>query len=93
MSVAGVIGYVPKNNTTQPWVTDMDLSIQQDIPGFADGHRGTIYFTIDNLLNLLDLLLQEDGVKVDREDELIAGCLLTHGGELVHEGTARLLAG
>ena len=46
-----------------------------------------------NLLNLLDLLLQEDGVKVDREDEVIAGCLLTHGGELVHEGTARLLAG
>ncbi|HEY0893700.1 MAG TPA: hypothetical protein VGE32_11635, partial [Cellvibrio sp.] len=47
-------GYVPKNIATQPWVTDLDLSIQQDIPGFADGHKGTIYFTIDNLLNLLD---------------------------------------
>lgn len=47
-------GYVPKYSTTQPWVTDLDLSFQQDIPGFAEGHTGTIYFTIDNLLNLLD---------------------------------------
>lgn len=47
-------GYVPKNSATQPWVTDLDLSVQQDIPGFADGHTGTIYFTIENLLNLID---------------------------------------
>ena len=47
-------GYAPKYSRTQPWVTDLDLSVQQDIPGFAEGHTGTIYFTIDNLLNLLD---------------------------------------
>ena len=45
-----------------------------------------------NLLNLLDLLLQEEGLKIDREDDVIAGCLLTHGGELVHESTARALS-
>jgi hypothetical protein len=47
-------GYAPKYSTTQPWVTDLDLSVQQDFPGFSAGHTGTIYFTIDNLLNLLD---------------------------------------
>ncbi|MEJ8569781.1 NAD(P) transhydrogenase subunit alpha [Elongatibacter sediminis] len=44
-----------------------------------------------NLLNLMELLLQDDGVTIDREDEVIAGCLLTHEGQLVHEGTAKLL--
>lgn len=47
-------GYAPKYSSTQPWITDLDFSIQQDIPGFADGHKGMIYLTIDNLLNLLD---------------------------------------
>ncbi len=41
-----------------------------------------------NLLNLLDLLLGEDGLSIDREDEVIAGCLLTHEGRIVHERTA-----
>jgi NAD(P) transhydrogenase subunit alpha len=45
-----------------------------------------------NLLNLLDLLLQEEGLKIDREDDVIVGCLLTHGGELVHESTAKALS-
>jgi NAD(P) transhydrogenase subunit alpha len=44
-----------------------------------------------NLLNLLELLLQDDGIRIDRDDEVIAGCLLTHDGRLVHEGTAKLL--
>ena len=45
-----------------------------------------------NLTNLLELLVSEDQLKIDREDEVVAGCLLTHDGELVHENTARLLA-
>jgi hypothetical protein len=47
-------GHVPKNAFTQPWVTTMDLNIQQEIPAFAEGHEGTVYFTILNLANLLD---------------------------------------
>lgn len=46
-----------------------------------------------NCLNLLELMLKEDLINIDQEDEVIAGCLLTHGGELVHESTAKLLAG
>ncbi|CCQ10966.1 Oar-like outer membrane protein protein, OmpA family [Pseudoalteromonas luteoviolacea B = ATCC 29581] len=43
-----------RNTATQPWVTSMDLSIKQDIPGFKAGHKGQIYFMIDNFANLLN---------------------------------------
>ncbi|MFC3033863.1 TonB-dependent receptor domain-containing protein [Pseudoalteromonas fenneropenaei] len=39
---------------TQPWVTTMDLSITQDIPGFKTGHKGQVYLSIDNFANLLN---------------------------------------
>jgi NAD(P) transhydrogenase subunit alpha len=45
-----------------------------------------------NLLNLLELLVQNGQITINREDEVVAGCLLTHGGELVHAGMAKLLA-
>ncbi len=44
-----------------------------------------------NLLNLLELMVEEDQLKINREDEVVAGCLLTHEGRLVHEHTAKLL--
>ncbi|MGX5174899.1 TonB-dependent receptor [Aliikangiella sp. IMCC44653] len=47
-------GYAPKGSHTTPWVTSIDLSINQEIPGFADGHKGSFYFIIDNLANLID---------------------------------------
>ena len=44
-----------------------------------------------NLLNLLELMVEEDQLKINREDEVVDGCLLTHEGALVHEHTAKLL--
>ena len=44
-----------------------------------------------NLINLLDLVVSEDGLNINLEDEVVAGTLLTHGGKLVHEQTAKLL--
>ncbi|HLF30007.1 MAG TPA: NAD(P) transhydrogenase subunit alpha [Xanthomonadales bacterium] len=44
-----------------------------------------------NLINLLDLMVKDDRLTIDRSDEVVAGCLLTHGGELVHETTAKQL--
>jgi hypothetical protein len=35
-------------------VTTLDLSIRQEIPGFKEGHKGMVYLTVDNLLNLVD---------------------------------------
>lgn len=47
-------GYVPKNSAQQPWLTTMDLAITQELPGLLDGHKGQLYFVIDNLANLLN---------------------------------------
>jgi NAD(P) transhydrogenase subunit alpha len=44
-----------------------------------------------NLVNLLELMLGEDGLNVNLEDDVIAGTLLTYNGELVHQRTAEQL--
>jgi len=38
-----------------------------------------------NIINLLALMIEDGALTLDREDEIIGGCLLTHDGELVHE--------
>ena len=45
-----------------------------------------------NLLSLLELLVEDENVTIDREDEVVEGALLTYEGELVHEATAELLS-
>ncbi|MBU2112682.1 MAG: TonB-dependent receptor [Gammaproteobacteria bacterium] len=47
-------GYAPRGANTTPWVTTLDLSIRQELPGFMEGHKGMVYLTVDNLLNLID---------------------------------------
>ena len=47
-------GYLPKGVNTTPWVTTMDLSIRQEIPGFMEDHKGLLYVTVDNFLNMID---------------------------------------
>lgn len=47
-------GYLPRGASTTPWVTTLDLSFHQEIPGFAEGHRGVFYVVVDNFLNLID---------------------------------------
>ena len=37
-----------------------------------------------NLITFLTHLIDEGAVQIDREDEITAGCLLTHGGDVVH---------
>ncbi|SFC00083.1 TonB-dependent receptor [Pseudoalteromonas denitrificans] len=43
-----------RNEATQPWVTTMDISIKQEIPGFAEGHSGEVYFMVENFANMLN---------------------------------------
>jgi hypothetical protein len=47
-------GYGPKNESRTPWVNTLDLTIRQEIPGLMEGHKGSLYLTVDNLLNLID---------------------------------------
>jgi H+-translocating NAD(P) transhydrogenase subunit alpha len=45
-----------------------------------------------NLVALLALVQGKDGLKLDLADEIIAGALLTHAGEVRHQPTAEALA-
>jgi hypothetical protein len=47
-------GYIPKYVGDQPWLTTMDLAITQELPGLLAGHKGQLYFIIDNLANLIN---------------------------------------
>ena len=47
-------GYAPKNSSRTPYVTRIDLRIEQEIPGFSSDHRGIFYIEILNLYNLFD---------------------------------------
>lgn len=60
-----------------------------DLASRAPIHASEMYAR--NLLNLLDLIIGEDGVNIDREDEVVDGCLLTHDGNIVHQRTAEAL--
>jgi len=41
----------------------------------------------------VQLLISDGALDVDLDDEVVAGALLTHAGEVTHERTAELLAG
>jgi len=47
-------GFAEKGADRAPWVTRLDLNITQQIPGFMEGHKGEFFFSIRNLLNLID---------------------------------------
>jgi H+-translocating NAD(P) transhydrogenase subunit alpha len=55
-------------------------------------HDSSLLFA-RNVLSLLQLLLDKEGkLAVDTGDEVVAGSLLTHGGQVVHGPTAERLA-
>ena len=55
LGLSGSAGsHVSKGQARSPWITNLDLYISQEIPGFMNGHKGEIYFVVDNLLNLID---------------------------------------
>ncbi len=47
-------GYAPKGGSKTPWVTKMDLSISQELPGFYKDQKGLLFLTVDNFANLLN---------------------------------------
>lgn len=47
-------GHVDKNVSSMPWVSRMDLSVRQELPGLMDGDSFEVYFVVRNLLNLID---------------------------------------
>jgi NAD(P) transhydrogenase subunit alpha len=46
-----------------------------------------------NVFNLLSLMIKEGELQIDWDDDVIAGCSLTHGGEIKHAATRELVEG
>src|SRR4051795_9476432 len=55
-----------------------------NLPGEMPDHASQLYAR--NVQSLLELMVDEGNLKLDFEDEVIAGACITRGGEIVHEG-------
>lgn len=54
-----------------------------NIPASVANHASSLY--ANNLVKLLALMVSKEGVlKVDASDDVIAGCLVSQGGQIVH---------
>lgn len=54
-----------------------------NLPATAPLHASEMYAR--NIASLLGVILADEGVVLDTEDEIIAGCLLARGGKIMHE--------
>jgi NAD(P) transhydrogenase subunit alpha len=62
-----------------------------NIPATVPYHASLVYS--NNLANFLKLIITKEGeLKIDTSDEVIAGVLLSHGGQVVHPRAKELLA-
>jgi NAD(P) transhydrogenase subunit alpha len=60
-----------------------------NVPAQMPGPASKLY--AQNLLNLLTLMTGDDGFAPDFDDEVVAGCCVTHAGRVVHEPTREAL--
>ncbi len=60
-----------------------------DIPSSLPIHASEMYAR--NLYNFLTPMLGEEGVELDWDDEVLAGSVLTHDGEIRHQPTRELI--
>ena len=62
-----------------------------NVPSLLPVHASQLYAR--NVLALLMEAIKDDEIYIDLDNEIIKGCLLTHGGEVLHGPTKELLAG
>ncbi len=63
----------------------MTIAAPLDLPSAMPEHASQLYAR--NVAALLDLLVDDDGgLKLDFDDEVIAGACVTRDGEIVHAG-------
>jgi H+-translocating NAD(P) transhydrogenase subunit alpha len=59
-----------------------------NLPSSMAEHASSLYAR--NVGSLLELLIGDEGeLKLDFDDEIIAGACITRGGEIVHEGARK----
>ena len=73
-----------RNGTNGDWWTKVDVRISQELPAFAEGHRASAFFVIENLGNLLNddwgVLKQGNFVS-----ESVVGASINDDGQYVYE--------
>jgi H+-translocating NAD(P) transhydrogenase subunit alpha len=62
-----------------------------NLPSHMPGPASRLY--AQNILNLLTLMTKDGGFAPDFEDEVIAGCCVTHAGEIRHQPSRELVEG
>ena len=62
-----------------------------NLPSHMPGPASRLY--AQNILNLLTLMTKEGGFAPDFDDEVIAGCCVTHAGEIKHQPSRELVEG
>jgi NAD(P) transhydrogenase subunit alpha len=62
-----------------------------NVPSLLGEHASELY--AKNQLNLLELMIREQSIKLDWTDEIIAKSVLTHGGEIKNEAARKAVEG
>ncbi|MEH3341672.1 hypothetical protein POV96_25700 [Klebsiella pneumoniae] len=62
-----------------------------DVPSALAQHASELY--AKNILNLLTLIVKDGALALDFEDEVIAGTVLTHAGEIRNEAARSAVEG
>jgi NAD(P) transhydrogenase subunit alpha len=62
-----------------------------NLPSHMSGPASRLY--AQNILNLLTLMTKDGGFAPDFEDEVVAGCCVTHAGEIMHQPSRELVEG
>jgi proton-translocating NAD(P)+ transhydrogenase subunit alpha len=70
----------------EEWHGDVLVWGGRDVPSQLPVHASALYAS--NVANLLGLLVHDGELRVDLSDEVVAGCCVTYGGEVVHAATA-----
>jgi H+-translocating NAD(P) transhydrogenase subunit alpha len=66
---------------------DVKILAPLNVPSTMAEHASQLYSR--NIQALLELMIEDGALKLDFDDEVIAGACITRGGEIVHEGAKK----
>ena len=72
-------------------VGQVTINAPLNVPSLLGEHASELY--AKNQLNLLELMIKEQALKLDWEDEIIAKTVLTHAGDIKNEAAKKAVEG
>ena len=70
---------------------DVKILAPLNVPSTLAEHASQLYAR--NIQALLGLMIEDGALKLDFDDEVIAGACITRGGEIVHDGAQKAAGG